>query len=352
MRLRVDAFIIGGGLAGVHLALAMIRKGLDPLIIDEGDPNSSSRVAAGMINPITGRRFALSWIYEELQKVFTEEYLYWEGAWERSFFEKIKIYRSIPDNVLVNDLDARLHDPLYSRYCREMTREDTEKLNSSIRFDGPGYIFDGYRLDSASFLDHGIEFMKARHRYVSEKLEVKIDLLGNRDFCHRDFVSDKVIFCTGNGMLKNPLFEWGKMEPNKGEVLLLRVEDWKFRDIVKHKLFYVPLSGNLLWVGTYNTRDYEDEKPSDPGYNHIEELVRENLLVPYEVKAHLSALRPTVKDNRPIIGAHPENSAIHIFNGFGSKGSSLIPYFARQLVSALWEEGEVMKEVRADRFWN
>lgn len=348
---RVDAFIIGGGLAGVHLSLAMIRAGMDPLLIDEAHPMSSSRVAAGMINPITGRRFALSWMYDELQNIFVEAYPYWEKKWDCSFFEKIKIYRSVPDHVLVNDLDARLHDPRYSRYCREMTTAETEDLHSVIRFDHPGYVFDGFRLDTRTFLDHGIRYMKSRNRYIREKFDAGAEIFGGEKFSTEGFVSDKIIYCTGAEILDHGFSKGIRMEPNKGEVLLLEVGHGKFQEIIKHKLFYVPVAENLIWAGAYNTREYEDEKPSEAGFEYLSELVRENLKIPYKIKSHLSALRPTMKDNRPVIGAHPDHPGVYIFNGFGSKASSLLPYFARHLLDVFQGKDELMEEVRIDRFF-
>lgn len=348
---RVDAMIIGGGLAGLHLSLAMIRAGMDPLLIDQAHPMSSSRVAAGMINPITGRRFALSWMYDELESVFAEAYGYWEKKWHCSFFEKIKIYRSVPDHVLVNDLDARLHDPRYSQYCKEMTAVETEDLHSLIRFDHPGYVFDGFRLDTVTFLDQGIGYMKSRNRYICEKFEAGEKISGGEEFSIEGFVSDKIIYCTGTNILDHAFSKGIRMEPNKGEVLLLEVEHGKFQKIIKHKLFYVPVAENLIWAGAYNTREYEDEKPSEAGYKYLSELVRENLMIPYRIKSHLSALRPTMKDNRPVIGAHPDHSGVYFFNGFGSKGSSLIPYFARYLVDVLQGKDEWIEEVRIDRFF-
>src|SRR5690625_7436448 len=114
MPVHVDAIIVGAGLAGIHLALAMQRRGLDPLIIDQEKPSSSSTVAAGMINPITGRRFALTWVYDDLEKGFTKEYTYWE-KWEGLFFNKNQTFRSISQNDMINDFDARMQKPDFKR---------------------------------------------------------------------------------------------------------------------------------------------------------------------------------------------------------------------------------------------
>ncbi len=52
-----DFLIVGQGLAGSLLAWELMQRGAKVLIVDNGMPNAS-QVAAGLINPITGMRFA------------------------------------------------------------------------------------------------------------------------------------------------------------------------------------------------------------------------------------------------------------------------------------------------------
>ena len=52
--------IIGGGLAGSSLAHHLLQRNQSVQIIDGGE-NHSTRVAAGMVNPLVFRRTTLSW---------------------------------------------------------------------------------------------------------------------------------------------------------------------------------------------------------------------------------------------------------------------------------------------------
>src|SRR5690606_5754255 len=114
------------------IALAMERSGLVPLVINRPDRHSSSRIAAGIINPITGRRFAYTWLYNSLEPVFKEIYQYWENKLQVRFFKSVDIFRSVPENKLVNDLDAKLTDPAYQNHCRKMTVEEIRHLSTMI----------------------------------------------------------------------------------------------------------------------------------------------------------------------------------------------------------------------------
>jgi glycine oxidase len=57
-----------------------------------------------------------------------------------------------------------------------------------------------------------------------------------------------------------------------------------------------------------------------------------------------------VKDRRPFIGFHPVFPQMLIFNGFGTKGASLIPFWANHLVEVLLNEITLDNEVNINRF--
>ena len=50
---------------------------------------------------------------------------------------------------------------------------------------------------------------------------------------------------------------------------------------------------------------------------------------------HSAGIRPCTKDTLPFVGMHPQQSRLGIFNSFGSKGSLMIPYYARQFSARL-----------------
>lgn len=346
---RLDAIIVGGGLAGIHLALAMDWRGLRALVVDRPDPISASRIAAGIINPITGRRFALTWMYENLLPVFTEVYQYWETRWNTRFFYPKNIYRSVPQNKLVNDLDAKLTDPKYSPYCRQMTGDELENIERQIQFEGPGYVMHGFQLDTCRFIDHAFRYLRSRGMYVEGHIEGKEDHLGANNFEYGPYKSERLVWATGAAIVKNPLFSWIRMNPNKGEILIVEVQDLPGADIIKQSAFYVPLE-NKRWIGTFDTWDTDDEHPTPEGKEYLLSRIQA-FKKPVTVVDHLAAIRPAVYDRRPVIGSHPQNMRISLFNGFGSKGTSLIPYFAQMLVDHMMEGRPILKEVDVMRYW-
>ncbi|MDQ3291058.1 MAG: FAD-binding oxidoreductase, partial [Bacteroidota bacterium] len=61
-----DFILVGHGLAGGILARTLSQESYKLAVFDTYKFNSASRVAAGLINPLAGKRFAKSWLAEKL----------------------------------------------------------------------------------------------------------------------------------------------------------------------------------------------------------------------------------------------------------------------------------------------
>ena len=78
----------------------------------------------------------------------------------------------------------------------------------------------------------------------------------------------------------------------------------------------------------------------------LEDLIH----IPYEIIDYSAGIRPTTRDRKPFIGTHPKHKNLHIFNGLGSKGVTLAPYYSNQLVEYLTAGAFLDKEVNIDRY--
>jgi glycine oxidase len=74
------------------------------------------------------------------------------------------------------------------------------------------------------------------------------------------------------------------------------------------------------------------------------------LKVPYKIISQDWGFRPTTPDRRPILGCLHGSENVVIFNGLGTKGVSLAPYFSGQLMDWLLGETEIQSEVNINRF--
>ena len=72
-----------------------------------------------------------------------------------------------------------------------------------------------------------------------------------------------------------------------------------------------------------------DQDPSARARDELEGQLNSFMRVPYAVIDHQAAVRPILAGLKPRIGLHPEHARLGYFNGLGSKGSLLAPWFAQ-----------------------
>src|SRR5690242_15495930 len=70
----IDYLIVGQGICGTLLSWFLHREGKTFLVIDENSDRASSKIAAGIINPVTGRRYAYAWMIDEVMPFAMQVY--------------------------------------------------------------------------------------------------------------------------------------------------------------------------------------------------------------------------------------------------------------------------------------
>ena len=85
--------IIGQGLAGSAIAWRLHWSGESVLLIDADEPDTASRVAAGLITPVTGKRLVRSPDFEQYWKEATSFYRRVEQTTGTAFFEETPMIR-------------------------------------------------------------------------------------------------------------------------------------------------------------------------------------------------------------------------------------------------------------------
>src|SRR4030095_340461 len=72
--MSLDFLLIGQGICGTWLSYFLQKAGYSFLIIDEFQPTSASKVAAGIVNPVTGRRIVKTWMIDEVMPFIAKAY--------------------------------------------------------------------------------------------------------------------------------------------------------------------------------------------------------------------------------------------------------------------------------------
>ena len=131
------------------------------------------------------------------------------------------------------------------------------------------------------------------------------------------------------------------MQPAKGEILTGQSKDKLPEWIINGGQWLLPLDDGFFKLGaTYvwpTAGKPLNEETSAAGkaglLNALHRLCPS--LNNYEIVSQDVGIRPNSRDKLPYIGLHPEHPHLAVFNGFGSRGSLLIPYYARHFVEVL-----------------
>jgi glycine/D-amino acid oxidase-like deaminating enzyme len=315
--------IVGQGLAGTCLAWEFWKRGLSFSLVDR-EAGGSSRVAAGMINPITGKNFQPSGRIGQFLPQAMEFYAEVEQRIERTIWHPMPVLR-------LADSQKEWSKMLSKSTLPEVT---PWLLNHGVPVAVGGWagaleLTGGGRLDTRTFLDASREFF--RQHGIYQQAEVPVDDSGaGRIWCEGAF-----------GLM---LGRFGTHRCAKGEILTLRARDWDATHIrVGAGGWLVPLGGCLFKAGSTYEWNELDEVPTAAGGTRVEQIAARLGGSDFDVVHHEAGIRPILRRSEPLIG--PINKGDWMFNGLGSKGSLYAPGIARRLADWITEGVEPEMEV-------
>jgi glycine oxidase len=340
--------IVGQGIAGSVLALTLIEAGYTVQVISKPQLSSSSKIAAGIWNPIVFKRLTKSWLADDLVPELLEFYKFCEKELNTTLIHHRHIIKAFSEdhekhlwlkkagegNVF---LDKYLYEnlPIDDHYC----------LSSYSK------VLQAGNLDVAHFIETTKAYLQKKQCYCEDIFDYDKLSINKNSLTYEDVVGEKIIFCDGHLITKNPFFNWIPMKPAKGEVLTISCKDLKLQqDIFNKGFFIMPLGDNLFKVGATYEWEVLNDLPTEKAKAELIKKINTVIAVPYQIISHDAGVRPSVIDRRPVVGAHPEHQNLFIFNGLGTKAVMLAPYFAKELVSNIKNNTPINLEVNPNRF--
>ena len=346
--MHTEFLIIGQGISGTFLSYYLQKEGRSFLVIDNNDKNSPSRIAAGIINPVTGRRHVRVWLAEEILPFAWEAY--------KQISHELGITAISQKNILDFFPSAQMRLSFLERVEEKSpyvhSHAEQNQFSNLFNYDfGCGEIRPAY-------IAHPETILPAwRQQLITGKLMMEehfdfghLEITGNK-IHYKDILAEKIIFCDGAGGFDNPYFRQLPYAPNKGEILLAEIPGLPDHHIYKKGMMLAPLAvPGLWWIGSNYAWEFDHAEPTTEFRIRTESLLKEWLKIPFTIIRHLSGIRPATLERRPFVGLHPLHSNIGILNGLGTKGCSLAPFFARQLVEQLLYNEPVHPEANVKKF--
>lgn len=317
--------IVGQGLAGTCLAWALWERGEKFRIIDRGK-GGSSRVAAGMVNPITGKNFEPSWRIAEFLPDALAFYDAVEKHIGRQVWHPFPVLRLAGNDKEWRKIVSKLEAPDVAPWV-------VGEVAAPEGWVGAVELCGGGRLDTRAFMDGSREFFKKLGSYQ----------VG-------DFVDEalpRTIRCEGAaGLLSG---SYGPQRCAKGEILVVRAAGWEQTHIrIGAGGWLVPQGGGVFKVGSTYEWNELDELPTAKGRVRVEEIASRLGGDAFEVIGHEAGVRPILRRSQPLIG--PMSGGGWMFNALGSKGSLYAPGMAAKLVAWLLDGAVPEPEVDFRKF--
>lgn len=346
--MHYDHFIIGHGLAGAVLAHTLLDRTRSVKVFDPDPRISSSKVAAGVYNPVVVKRAVKCWMADDIFPYAMKFY----SSMEKKLGEQLII-----DRPLVRIIHDEKEGEVWTDRAASGALEPylgkgpiDEVVNGPFKADhGTAVVHQAGNLRLKQFLSSSKDHLTAEGVFEQIRIDHAHIAVNEGRIIMGDDTAESVIFCEGYAGHANPWFAHLPFSPTKGEVIVIKT-DMVLDAIVNKRIFILPIGDGLFKVGsTFNWRTI-DEETTPAGRAELEEQLQRIYTVDYEVVEHLAGVRPSVSDRRPLIGRHHEQNNVLIFNGMGTRGVSYAPYLAANLADHIEQGLPIEPEADIQRF--
>ncbi|MFT5183847.1 MAG: glycine oxidase [Flavobacteriales bacterium] len=342
-----DYIILGQGLAGSLLAWSLIQKGKSVLVLDDSAAQGASRVAAGMFNPVVFKRLNFSWNAHSFLPIAKKLYTELEASLDGKWWNEMPLARFFGDQFTADQFEKELAIPPLGDYLSTDRDDALDQIRSSF---GYGVVKYAGFLDINKMLTAIREFLIAQNAYVDAKT-VEADFTFEKEgVVYKDIQASALICCHGYGIKKWRSWKYVPVVGAKGEILHLKGRGHTENFLLNNSKYLLPIgNGEFLAGSTYEWRDLS-LSPTESAKNEILSKLKNLLTEDLEVVDQKVGIRPTSKDRRPIIGEHPRNSKMKIFNGLGTRGVIVAPAMVEWFCDHLINGAKLPDEVNVSRF--
>lgn len=343
---QVDYIIVGQGICGTFLSYYLLKAGKKVLVIDVQKSFTASKVASGIINPVTGRRIVTTWRIDELLPFALDAYSTFGNELGTKLVTAYSVIDFHPSLQMKEAFEKRLpEEPQYLHVT------DAAQWNDYFHFYfGAGKINPCLLIDINTLLSTWRQQLRQQNALLNEYFNMHDCVIHNDHVGYKNTTASKIIFCDGVTSADNPFFKNLPFAFNKGEAVIAFIPDLPAENIYKHGISIVPWNDGLFWIGSSYEWNFADDLPTTLFRKKISEQLKNWLKLPFEIIDHIAAVRPANVERRPFVGLHPANAVVGILNGMGTKGCSLAPFFAKQFADFLVDQKSIYPDADVRRF--
>lgn len=329
----MHVLVIGQGIAGTWLSFFLEKAGISCTVMDAMQANSASRVASGVINPVTGRQVSVTWQADVLLPFARQAYTEMEALLQKKLLSENGIIAFPPTEQMLAAYDAKIAEG-----CVYVSRHGNGQMYQQyFTYHQPEVLIQpAYGIDLQQMLAGWRHYLAGQGRLVEAGFaEEKLEVSANK-VIYGGLEADYVFYCQGVAAAGSVYWQGLPFSFNKGEALLVQIDGLPRGYLYKFGITtLVPWHTGAWWLGSTYDNHFTNDEPT-PGFRQRMELfLQHTLKLPYTITGHLAAIRPATVERRPFAGLHPVAERVGILGGLGTKGVSLAPWLGWQISQLL-----------------
>ncbi|MBS1730237.1 MAG: FAD-binding oxidoreductase [Bacteroidetes bacterium] len=348
--MNIDFLIIGQGISGSFLSYFLLENGATVLVLDQESGNRASHIASGMINPVTGRIVATTWMIRELLQFSDQAYGQLGSLLNENFISEKNILTIPPTLQMQEALEKRCREK--NTFIRSISENEASMLQKKFHYHfDPKKIQPSFLINVQALLISWKQYLEKKQCYQKDSFDFNALTLKKNGIEYKNIYARKIIFCNGIETFNYAPWKNLPYTITKGEALIVEIPDLENHYIYKSgSLSIAPWKQHLWWIGSSFEHQFKDALPSKNFRLSKEMELNQLLKIPFKVVDHFSSLRPGCIERKPFIGIHPQSPSLAILNGMGIKGCSLAPFFAKQLADHLVHGKSIEPMADVERF--
>lgn len=332
--------IVGQGLAGSSLAWRLVHREVDCLVVDRPVGETASRVAAGLVNPLTGRKVRPEWRQAECLPEADAYYTETERELGGSWWQKTPIWRELVGEEQEEIWKERQSDPESCSYAGPV-------LPWPEGWQGEGraaYTRGSAVLHAEALVNAQRAWLEARGLFrEGEVAPEEIERQGD-DFVWQGERFTHIVWCTGYEVASRLQLPALESRLSKGTIVDIELPGLAWHAGILHFGHWLVHWGGVWRLGATYAWSWED--PGVAEETAVQELLyslRQRYAGEIGVVRARAAVRPIIRYSQPVAGPLPGMPGHYVFSGLGSRGVTTSPWVS-QLLANHFINGTVMPD--------
>ena len=349
-----DVVIAGAGIAGACAALALSRD-CEVLVVEADEPAAgASGAAAGLVNPLMGRKAKAVWRIEQALTGFMHTLA--DAGAEALFHDTGVLRPTVEEKQVQFFQDALARHGDYAEWLPDAAVR--ERFPAAQTCGGALWIPRGGAIDVTAFVRAVLAAAQKQGAtlqtgarvadWTEEEKSVRVEIKTAEG--SGGVTAGRLVLAIGYGYTAHPAIEALGLHGVKGQTVRVRQPAGIGPLIPMSGRGYIVPEGDTLILGSSYDHDFDDLTPSPEQTAYIQEKTARMLpaVADAEVVDVQAGVRVYADDsNLPLLGPLPGHDRTWAFTALGSKGLLTAPHIARRLPAYLDDPAAIPESLYA-----